>query len=510
MDVNNANQQNNSEIQSTSESVSIARQTNPIYDNIASKKGIDIENEKKEFTANISDVNANTILLFQNSTIKGGVSFGDNNFHEVTESNSNIEKSYDLSDAIQFSELGKKYKGGEYFAAAVILCVFEYIKLSDFQRLKAILLRSFPSSIDEEGKEIVNHEDPYLSINTILEKIGGKSFASDHDGTCIGLGDKQKKALKNLWEQFPSLRDCIAHWMISVCDTSKIQTKFDIIQMCSAFINIFKLDFDSSIMHFFPRFTSNPNNHWLLGYIANELYNDLSYREKIAPYINQWAESYKTWLWKVSLYVYINIKEDDENQILIKKVKYCLMRQLCMINLQDTYNKNLSYIISMAIGSKRLRSLLSSILNELIYNTKNNKNKLHICMCFIELVRYGYYSVSTYHVALPLIACDNKQQLEEIFPIVNMIMNQYKIKKLLLMILELYLKEISKYVLSQKVINSLKAFFKLLADNNPRYHDDIILFLQKCDCEISKEIKLFIQTLSIDEKTQNNLYFNIQ
>ena len=56
-----------------------------------------------------------------------------------------------------------------------------------------------------------------------------------------------------------------------------------------------------------------------------------------------------------------------------------------------------------------------------------------------------------------------------------------------------YLKEISKYDITKKTLNGLKAFFQLTYENNPRFQRDIILFLRKCNCRLADEIKKFIE-----------------
>ena len=65
-------------------------------------------------------------MIFENAVINGGMSLNDYNIKDVTTNVRNVDKVYDLSIAEEFAEFGEKVKGGEHFAVAVILCVFEY------------------------------------------------------------------------------------------------------------------------------------------------------------------------------------------------------------------------------------------------------------------------------------------------------------------------------------------------------------------------------------------------
>ena len=89
------------------------------------------------------------VIIFENAVINGGMSLNDYNIKDVTTNVRNVDKVYDLSIAEEFAEFGEKVKGGEHFAVAVILCVFEYVELDDLQDLKLKLLNEFPKTIDE-------------------------------------------------------------------------------------------------------------------------------------------------------------------------------------------------------------------------------------------------------------------------------------------------------------------------------------------------------------------------
>ena len=138
-------------------------------------------------------------------------------------------------------------------------------------------------------------------------------FVLDNGTNCIGLGKNRPQALKNLWQQFPTLRSSIARWMINVSDTFQYRTNFKTAQITNAFVNVLKMDFNAGVNHFFQRFVSDSEKYILLGLIAIELYNDINYRQKILPFIKQWADSSSSWKWKSALYVYSNIKYEERD-----------------------------------------------------------------------------------------------------------------------------------------------------------------------------------------------------
>lgn len=473
----------------------------------APKTSSDIEREKKQFNSGNMDVKGNqteNLITIQNAIINGGVSLSGYTVREVLQNSGKVDKDYDLSDAEQFAEFGETVKAGEHFAVAVILCVFEYVELDDLQDLKSKLLAELPKMTDEEGKEIAVYQNAYLSINSLLKTVKGEMVVFESGEHCVRLGANRQAALKNLWQQFPEMRGHIARWLINVCDSFEYRTNFDTAQITAAFVNILKLDFNAGTYHFFPRFNLNPDKYWLLGFIALELYNDPAYCDKILPYINKWAESSDSWLWKSAVYVYANIKNDKENAELNKKVRKTLTSLYNLFEYDDLRTENLSYVGMLLIGSERLRTLVASILGDLVNGTNNYKKKRFYCLWYLELLRYGYYLVSSEMMALPLVACDKKQQLENLLPLLEIALSRYDTRQLLFITLESYIREISGYNVEKKTINRIKAFFQLIVESYPRFRNDIALFLKKCDCGLAKKLGEFLDEI-LPSDTPTNL-----
>lgn len=456
----------------------------------------DIDKEKEQFiksgNMDVKDNQAKNLVAIQNLIINGRGSLDDYAVREILRNNGKVDKDYDLSDVEQFTEFGETVKAGEHFAVAVILCVFEYVALDDLQDLKSKLLAELPKVTDGEGKEIPVYQNAYLSINSLLKMVKGEVVVLESGEHCVRLGASRPAALKNLWQQFPEMRSHIALWLLKVCDSFEYRTNFDAVQITAAFVNILKLDFGAGAYHFFPRLYSNSDKYWLLGFIALELYNDPDYHNKILPDINKWAESSSSWLWKSAVYVYANIKNGEENDELGKKVRKAIISRYDLLEYDDLRNGDLQYIGMLMIGSERLRTLIASVFGDLMNDTHNYNKKRLICLWYLELLRYGYYLVSSEMTALPLVVCDNKQQLENLLPLLEVALSRYDTRQLLFIMLESYIREISEYNVEKKTKNRIKAFFQLIAESNPRFREDIALFLKKCDCVLAEELGEFL------------------
>ena len=421
--------------------------------------------------------------------IQTAIFYGANNFgvREVTNTTSPIAdasvKDYDLSNANDFAAFGEKYGASEHFAFAVILSAFEYAELDDMQNLKSKLLDELPYLTDDEGKVIATKQNPYLPINSVLRVIKGKQFTTDNGENCVGLGDKRSAALKNLWEQFPTLRGNIARWLLAVSDSFEYRTNFDAFQVSSAFVNVMKLDFTAGARHLFPRLYSNPDKYWLLGHIVFALYSDVNYREMILPFINEWVTSPSNWLWKAACYVYAHIEKGTENNDFDRLTRKTMERRFPLFSVAD-----MRYIGLFLISSERLRTLFAEILESVITKTRVYDEKMVYALTYVNLLRYGYYTVSADNPACPLFACDTKNQLMNVQSLITALLPRYPTRRIFFSVIEAYLREISGYTVDEKTVKHIKAYFSLMTENNSRQANDILLFLKKCDCAMANNM----------------------
>jgi len=455
----------------------------------------DVVKEKQQI--NNSTIETSGSIMGNQNIIQTAYIYGGNAFDikEVTNKsiiNENSEiKEYDLTKVEEFAAFGEKFKAGEHFAFAVMVCVFEYIELDDLQNLKSRLMDELPKVIDEEGKEAAVYQNPYFPVSSALKAVKGKEFTTAAGEKCVGLGEARPLALKNLWEQFPLMRDCISRWLLKVSDIFEYRTNFDTYQVTMAFVNIMKLDYSAGVRHIFPRLYSNSDKAWLLGAIAFVLYNSRIYREKVLPLITEWASSDSFWLWRSAFYVYSYISNDDRNGKFDAKVQKMLESRLESFDLTD-----LQYISRFLIYSESTRTLIARILVNLAVKRKTYNDKQRLAAIYLLCIRIGYYAVTDEYVACPLVACDTKNQLLDIQPLITIALQRHNTRRALFRILEAYLKEISNYSVTVRVTNHVKAYFVLMVEHNPRHRADILMMLQKCDCALAAEISGLIKKKS--------------
>jgi hypothetical protein len=433
----------------------------------------------------------NNQQFIQNAVFYAANSLEGFNLREVrTEAKGTTDgKEYDLSKPEQFADFGMDFAASEQFAVAVVMCVFDYIELDDLQNLKSKFMEQLPKLVDGEGKEIPIKQNPYLSINGLLKTVNGKMFTKDDGENCIGLGDNRPAALRNLWEQFTSMRESVSRWLLTVSDIFEYRTNFDAFQVTSAFANLLKLDFSAGVRHLFPRLLSNPDKCWLFGLIALDLYGDKNYRARILPYLNDWAASNGSWLWRVACFVYANIKPEDEDADFIRQADRALARRFQRLTYDD-----LHYIGLLLIVSERLRTSVLRILNYRLEKARKYDEKIALALVYTHLVRFGYYAVSRDSPDCPLVACDNKVQLESVQPLISSALQRYDTRHLLFVLLEAYLKEISRYSLSDKTKKHITAYFVAMAANNERHAGDILMFLRNSKCSLADELISVIQS----------------
>jgi len=455
-----------------------------------------LEKKKHQFNQGNMDIKGNqaeNMAAFQSAIIHGGLHIGGYKVHEILQNSSKPDKEYDLSVPEQFAEFGEKVMGNEYFATAVILCVFDCVELDDLQELKSKLLEELPKATDDEGKEL-KRSNPFTASHTLLKSIKGQLVVmeiGDNLVDCARLPENREIALKNLWQQFPELHSCIARWLLNVSESFKYRTNFETAQITSAFLSLLKIDFSAGTKHLFERIRSTPNKFWLLSFIAFELYNDDSYRKRIIPHLNDWAES-TGWLWMPALYVYANMKNEDGSEDFSKKIKKTLVRNHQALEYEKLSDAHFPYIGMLLTVSERLRDFISSMLGKFMERSKNYNEKQLIGFWYIDIMRYGYYIVNSETVNLPLVVCDQKKQLEDLMPLTSFVMSIYVLRQFLFALLESYLKEISKYNVQQKTVKRLKAYFQALS-GIPQHKDDVVLFLSNCKCTLATDLKNFIE-----------------
>ena len=449
------------------------------------------QEKNKSVIENNGGVAGNQYVVHNITNNFGGYQSG---LREVTERNNAPDqetKVYDLAKAEEFAVFGETFKAGEHFAIAIMLSVFEYVELDDLQNLKSRLLSELPKVVDEEGNEVAVRQNPYFSINSVLKTMQGKIYETDAGDKCIGLGNKRPLALKNLWEQFPSIHGSISRWLLDVSEIFEYRTNFDAYQITTALVTIIKQDFSAGVRHIFQRLYSNSNNAWLLGAITLMLYDDENYRDRILPIMNDWVSSRSQWLWKSAYYVYSYVKQGAENDKFDSELRKLLefrLGRLIDFRIDIFSFDDVLYISRFLIYSERARTLVSKVLGAISKKCMGYDNKQILIMVYLLCLRTGYFAISCEYTAFPLVACDTKNQLLDIQPLVSISLQRYETRQMLFSLIEAYLKELSDYSVEEKVIKRIKAYFVLLAERNSRHVADIVMMLKNCKCQLADDI----------------------
>lgn len=408
------------------------------------------------------------------------------NYNEKSENERKKTKSrYDLQrkeDCIKFVE---NFKNSDYLATAIILCVFEAVMVEDFPWLMESLLKYLPISKDEEKYN--KHPDSYIALDTILEVMGAQKFITDEGEACISLGINNVRPLGNIWEQFLRLRERIISWLMYLVEIQKYSTVFESYQMVTAFAKIIFLDNRTAEKHIFPRLYSNPENAWLLGNILFKLYVKDTEKEYWDELIIKWAYSKSNWLWKASYLAYALFVEHGITLKYEKRLKKVLSEKICLLR-----KKDISFIVSILSLSAKVRSMFCEILN-IAY--MNEENKEVVVYKYLSILRNGFYRVRSSCIEIPLLICDTKEQQDYLKKIIHHIMAKNSLQKQLFSILKAYIKEITDYKYSEKVVLYLTAYFCNMSAGKKENVKEIIYFLKECECKLAKEIYMCFQNV---------------
>lgn len=395
-------------------------------------------------------------------------------------------KSYNLSEINGCIEFVERYKDSEYLAVAIILSIFKSISLGNLANLKTSIMEFLPlSTISNRAgsDEQALITDPYLSLNTVMFVIGGTQFNEVDGQKCARLVDNTSQPLSNFWEQFPSLRTPIVSWLSHITTIYTYCTNFDVCQLSTAFTRIISLDFIDSEQRIFPILYTNDDNTSLLGFLGYNLYRDKDLCNKVTQIINQWMNEDKTWHWKSACLVYCNLMNKGIAFQLESELKRLIEKKLLTL-----LKYNLAFLARLASLSLPFNQMLVTIISSSFCKADTRDKRLRIARIYVNLIRYSYYCVNSSVTNLALAICTTKEQQHCITPIINQIMTVYSLRKQLYIIMNAYLKELSGYHASDKLINYLSAYFYNMTLAGKEYYDDVIYFLENCQCSISTQI----------------------
>ncbi|MBD5554507.1 MAG: hypothetical protein HDQ95_03945 [Roseburia sp.] len=393
-------------------------------------------------------------------------------------------RKYDLRNLDDCTEFVEKYGHSEYLATAIILSTFEVVTLGDLPDLQEKLIAYLPITEKLDNKENDCYQrNPYISLNTIFAIIGGERFVTEDGQTCVGLGKDSKQALINILEQFPLLRSSVVSWLIHINEIYRYRTTFDAYQVAVAFSRIISLDILDARKRVLSQLYTNPQNAGLLGTLAYILYEDIALKEDVENIIMQWMKSDSIWLWKSACLVYSLFMEND-----IEFSYEKILRQAIGKRILQFKGKDFDFISALMIRSKYFRGMMTDIFYGRYKAAKTIEYRTGLAQRYIHLIRHSYYLVNSSFVELPLVACDTKQQQENLRHILEEIMSVYRLRKQLYAILEAYMKELSNYNFSEKAINHISAYFYNMASVDTVYQQDVWFFLKRCQNKVAEQI----------------------
>lgn len=399
-------------------------------------------------------------------------------------------QTYSLHTRKGCTEFVEQHKNSEHLAVAIVLSVFELVCLGDLHDLKELLMEELPDAAPAGEETATPARNPYISVDTFLSAIGGEWVTSREGKQYVGLGENAQKAMQNLWEQFPALRDPICRWLVRLCRDYKARTAFDAYQMVCAFARVVALDFEDAQKRMFPRLYSRPENMGLLGNLVCKLYGEASLRGELEKLLRGWLGTRDSWLWRPAClacsFLMPGLDEKRFGSALAETVNYCLSRL--------TRNDS-AFLAILMLQSEYFRSMLARLLGRRMRKADNHIERLAAAQTYLYLLRSCYYMVDAQHPELPLAACDTKEQQQALSPVLAEVMGQASLRKQLYAILRAYLKELDRYQYPDYLFNHLCAYFYNMTHALPSCWPDILEFLSGCRGRLGR--RLFEHMLSM-------------
>lgn len=393
-------------------------------------------------------------------------------------------QAYSLQVTKDCAAFVERYKNSEYLAVAILLSIFEVVRLSDLPDLMGPLLECLPAAPPEGGGAAAQFGDPYISMDKLLTTVGGKCLIAEDGQKYVSLGESSQQALQNLWTQFSALRSAISKWLIQTYKGSKYRTAFDTYQIVTAFARVISLDFADAKERIFPRLCSDPDNALLLGHILCKLYGDVHLRQKVDDILLEWFRSSGSWLWRPACLACAFLQSALNIDLFEPWIERTIKKRLIYMTKQDS-----SFAAVLLLRSQYFRTKFSTFLGDAVREAATRADRLSKAQIYLYLLRYCYYLIDSNQQDLPLVVCDNKAQLISLGPLLSQLMSLYALRQQLFWILRAYMKEISHYYYSKELLDHLAAYFYTLMQYAPDYRRDVLQFLDGLDNSLADRLQ---------------------
>lgn len=411
-------------------------------------------------------------------------------------------RQYRLNERQDCSDFVTEYRISLHLAYAIAISMFEYVPVSDLERLSKSLLQYFNKFLkeyDENGKELTANLSPFIPLDTILDTIGAKtckvSFTSRFENVterCLSFGELRHKIRENLWELFPMMRSEIVSWLIETDFSYSYRNAFSINCVVKAISNLVKMDFADSIDRLFKHLELREKNKYLVIRLMLWLVKDDDIKNNVYEILRRWATSPK-WVWEVSLAVYTLAEEEVPFTDELEKT---LTRKILSSLDAGWGDWSIYFIGGQMMNSPRLRNLVARIFHKLATNGNLSKNESTVAVTYLLTISNAYQFVDKEKIALSLVAIDNKKQIEDIEVVLHKVFSDYTLRHGLFAIMEAYLDEINGYNTTERLLNQLKSYFYIIAKKSGRFNSDVQRFLSRLQVKHNKaasEILEFLQ-----------------
>lgn len=449
----------------------------------------ELEYKKREIREFNAENNSAQNQIFIQDLGKGNLTF---NYYsdkmQPISSSASVKKRYNLQEVQECIEFVETYRKSEYLVTVLLLGIFEAIDISEFISLKEKLVNFLPTNTyyDAEGNKIQETaENPYVALNSVLEVIGAKRFTSQEGKQCVTLGENSIVILNNVLEQFPVLRSAVVKMMHAMLEDGYSNIFYEY-QIAMGMKRLYSLKIVTKNDSLFNVMYQNSRCVKILSIFIYSLYKtDKEDAEKILEYcLAQEIEG----LWKCVSLVYALFGENKEafkyeaelRKLLVKKMRY--MRK-----------QELNFMADILIQSKCFREMICSVFSEVYRKCRTRAEHRHLAQLYLYLVKNCYYRVSSLAVELPLVVCDTKQQQENLASLLEIVMEEYRLREQIYAVLKAYLREVSHYEFSNKTIIHTAAFCCNLSAETECYLEDIKDVLKECRCKAANEVYSFLE-----------------
>lgn len=402
-----------------------------------------------------------------------------------------VDKQFDLSDSKECIEFVTEFKNTEYFYTAFILSMFQKVDVFDMKELKTLLSTCLADLYGNEKEDEFRKSEyigPYVAQDSILSVINGEKYIQE-GRNYLGFGDKREVILKNLMEQFSDLQNTLLNMIEIILGIKHYRSNFYLIQIATLLKDLWEdaiIDVEHRIL---PGLCKSERNVGLLGAACYFLYENENTRADVAALMYKWLRWNDKWLWKIPCLVYVQLEIVNSEEYFVDELEKVIVYKLISYRKKDYH-----FLAEMLMLSKEFRDMVCRAFQKLYSKVTGHAKKSELGHAYLYLVRGCYYRVSDKNMSLPLIVCDTKKQLIQLKEIYEDIINNYRLRQQLFSILNVYLRELSRYDFTNSLVNRIAAFFYFLMLENKDFQSDLEDVIVQSSNKISKQIMKIIYT----------------